>query len=34
VFATLLTKAPHWEGTLSQTRIGPIAKALQESQAA
>jgi hypothetical protein len=34
VFATLLAKAPRWEGTLSQTRIGPIAKALQETQAA
>ena len=34
VFATLLAKAPRWEGTLSQTRIGPVAKALQETQAA
>jgi hypothetical protein len=34
VFATLLAKAPRWEGTLSQTRIGPVAKALQEAQAA
>jgi hypothetical protein len=34
VFATLLAKAPRWEGTLSQTRIGPVAKALQKTQAA
>lgn len=30
VFATLLAKAPRWEGTLSQTRLGPIAQALNE----
>ena len=34
VFATLLAKAPRWEGTLSQTRIGPVAQALQEVPAA
>jgi hypothetical protein len=34
VFATLLAQAPRWEGTLSQTRIGPVAKALREGQAA
>jgi hypothetical protein len=34
VFATLLAKAPRWEGTLSQTRIGPVAKALQDTAAA
>ena len=28
-FATLLAKAPRWEGTLGRTRLGPIAKALQ-----
>lgn len=27
-FATLLAMAPRWEGTLGQTRLGPIAKAL------
>jgi hypothetical protein len=31
VFATLLAKAPRWEGTLSHTRLGPIAQALNES---
>ena len=31
VFATLLAKAPRWEGTLSQTRLGPIAQALNEA---
>jgi hypothetical protein len=30
VFATLLAKAPRWEGTLGQTRLGPVAKALRE----
>jgi hypothetical protein len=34
VFATLLAQAPRWEGTLGQTRLGPIAKALREAQAA
>jgi hypothetical protein len=33
VFATLLAKAPRWEGTLSQTRVGPVAKALQQTPA-
>jgi hypothetical protein len=32
VFATLLAKAPRWEGTLGQTRLGPIAKALRQPQ--
>jgi hypothetical protein len=30
VFATLLARAPRWEGTLGQTRLGPIAQALRE----
>jgi hypothetical protein len=34
VFATLLAQAPRWEGTLGQTRLGPIAKALREPQLA
>jgi hypothetical protein len=34
VFATLLARAPRWEGTLGQTRLGPIAKALHEAQVA
>jgi hypothetical protein len=29
VFATLLAKAPRWEGRLGQTRLGPIAEALR-----
>jgi hypothetical protein len=29
-FATLLARAPRWEGTLGQTRLGPIAEALRE----
>ena len=33
-FATLLAQAPRWEGTLGQTRLGPIAKALRESEVA
>jgi hypothetical protein len=33
-FATLLAKAPRWEGTLGQTRLGPIAEALHEPAAA
>lgn len=32
VFATLLAKAPRWEGTLGQTRLGPVAEALREPQ--
>jgi hypothetical protein len=34
VFATLLAKAPRWEGTLGQTRLGPVAQALREAPAA
>jgi hypothetical protein len=34
VFATLLARAPRWEGTLGQTRLGPIAKALREAELA
>lgn len=34
VFATLLAKAPRWEGTLGQTRLGPAAQALQPPQPA
>ena len=30
VFATLLAKAPRWEGTLGQTRLGPVAEALRQ----
>jgi hypothetical protein len=30
VFATLLARAPRWEGTLSQTRLGPVAEALRQ----
>jgi Transposase DDE domain len=30
VFATLLAQAPRWEGTLGQTRLGPVAEALRE----
>jgi hypothetical protein len=33
-FATLLAKAPRWEGTLGKTRLGPVAKALEEVPAA
>jgi DDE family transposase len=33
-FATLLARAPRWEGTLGKTRLGPVAKALQEDPAA
>lgn len=32
VFATLLAKAPRWEGTLGQTRLGPVAKALRQPE--
>jgi hypothetical protein len=31
-FATLLAKAPRWEGTLGQTRLGPVAKALRQPE--
>ena len=34
VFATLLARAPRWEGTLGQTRLGPIAAALRREVAA
>jgi Transposase DDE domain/Transposase domain (DUF772) len=34
VFATLLARAPRWEGTLGQTRLSPIAKALRPPQLA
>jgi hypothetical protein len=34
VFATLLSKAPRWEGTLGQTRLSPIAKALHPPELA
>ena len=34
LFATLLAKAPRWEGTLGQTRLGPVAEALRDSPAA
>jgi hypothetical protein len=29
-FATLLAQAPRWEGTLGQTRLGPVAEALRQ----
>ncbi len=29
-FATLLAKTPRWEGTLGQTRLGPVAEALRQ----
>ena len=32
VFATLLAKAPRWEGTLGQTRLGPVAEALHQQE--
>ena len=32
VFATLLAGAERWEGTLGQTRLGPIAQALRQPQ--
>jgi hypothetical protein len=34
LLATLLAKAPRWEGTLGQTRLGPVAEALRDSPAA
>ena len=34
LFATLLAKAPRWEGTLGQTRLGPAAQALRQPQEA
>jgi hypothetical protein len=33
-FATLLAAAPRWEGTLSQTRLSPVAAALRAAVAA
>jgi Transposase DDE domain/Transposase domain (DUF772) len=33
VFATLLARAPRWEGTYGQTRLGPVAEALYGSAA-
>jgi hypothetical protein len=33
-FATLLARAPRWEGTLGQTRLGPVAEALRQVQLA
>jgi hypothetical protein len=30
VFATLLARAPRWEGTCGQTRLGPVAEALRQ----
>lgn len=33
-FATLLAKAPRWEGTLGQTRLGPVAEALRQPKPA
>jgi hypothetical protein len=34
VFATLLAKAPRWEGTLCQTRFRPVAEALRQAEPA
>lgn len=34
VFATLLAKAPRWEGTLGQTRLGPVVEALRHPEPA
>ena len=34
VFATLLAKSPRREGTLGQTRLGPVAEALRKTAAA
>jgi hypothetical protein len=34
VFATLLAKAPRWDGTLGQTRLGPVAEALRQTEPA
>lgn len=34
VLATLLAKAPRWEGTLCQTRLGPVAEALRQAEPA
>ena len=32
MFATLLATAPRWEGTLGQTRLGPVAEALRQPE--
>ncbi len=32
MLATLLAKAPRWEGTLGQTRLGPVAEALRQPE--
>lgn len=34
VLATLLARAPRWEGTLGKTRLGPVAEALRRAQMA
>jgi hypothetical protein len=34
VFATLLARAPRWEGTLGQTQLGPVAEALRQPEPA
>jgi len=34
VFATLLARAPRWEGRLGQTRLGPVAEALRQPEQA
>lgn len=34
VFAVLLAKAPRWEGTWGQTRLGPVADALRQAEPA
>jgi hypothetical protein len=34
MFALLLARAPRWEGTLGQTRLGPIAEALRQPSVA
>jgi Transposase DDE domain/Transposase domain (DUF772) len=34
VFATLLARAPRWEGRLGQTRLGPVAEALRQPEPA
>jgi hypothetical protein len=32
LLAILLAKAPRWEGTLGQTRLGPVAEALRQTE--
>jgi hypothetical protein len=34
MFATLLARAPRWEGTLGRTRLGPVAEALRQAEPA